>query len=257
MITYFIIFIISLIKANKLSWTYQDLSDYTKKHHLNEPYYISDPEDILTRNQKAVLKLRMQDIYESLNISTQTYIISNINTDNINIDSNISDEEEFEYQSNNITDYKTKIINDNKINIYIKNLVLNTAYSVNKSYIMTLFISVKDPEIRLKFEKDILPMLSPNETNSLLEYKKERILKKDYFTAIDHIYQNFLYAHKPKTWSQTFQDYLNIFSEIFVVIAMIYSYMYLSGPTHAVGGAEEEAQSQSQSTNKNKKQKRD
>ena len=109
-------------KKSSTIWTTKELLKYTLKNHGKDNYFICDPLNYISSEEKEVIYYRLDDIYKKLNITVVFFVLDKISLEGLNI-TEYNDKDEFEededdeivYKSNKTLD-KNNFTNGTNIN---------------------------------------------------------------------------------------------------------------------------------------------
>ena len=80
-------------KKTPLKWTTQSLVKYTLKNHGKDNYFICDPLNYISEEEKEVIYYRLEAIYNKLNITTVFFVLDKISLEGLNITKNDKDDQ--------------------------------------------------------------------------------------------------------------------------------------------------------------------
>ena len=272
--------IFSFQETNKVSkgnkkWTTEALIKYTLKNHGNDKYFVCDPLNYISEEEKEVIYYRLEAIYNKLNITTVFFVLDKISMEGLNITS-FDNDDEFEdddividnnkikndtAKSANITKNGTIIKSDEdkkrEFQIYIsevkKKLFNRKIFSDRESKCLIGIYTVDDLGKYLYVGKDNRDLINENEINSLLEGKEYLIQNGNLYFAVDNLFSNFLYRFAPGKLDQ-FNKFMGVMGEILGIGAIIVSY-YLMNRKRDEQPVEQNNNNQNQNNKKNEEKK--
>ena len=259
-------------------WTYQNLIKYTLKHHGKDKYFICDPLNYISEEEKEVIYYRLETMYNKLNITTVFFILDKISLEGLNISllSNQFDEdEEDEIASKNNKDQndnnstnitingtlvKTEEERQREFKIYIyevkKKLFNRKIFADKESKSLVGIFTVDDLGKYLCVGRDYKDMINQEEINYLLEGKEYLMEKKNLYIAVDNLFSNFLYRHSPSRMDK-FNKFMGFLGEMLGIGAIIFSYYLMnrkkdeSRSTQNTNNKKEEKKEEKKDENKN------
>ena len=235
-------------KENK-KWTTEALLKYTLKNHGDDKYFICDPLEYISEEEKEVIYYRLEAIYNKLNITSIFFVLDKISMEGLNITS-LDNDDEFEdddivvdtNKSKNDTAKKANItINGTLIKseeerkrefqIYIsevkKKLFNRKIFSDRESKCLIGIYTVDDLGKYIYVGKDNRDMINENEINTLLEGKEYLIKEGNLYFAVDNLFSNFLYRFAPGKLDQ-FNKFMGVMGELLGIGAIIVSYYLMN-----------------------------
>ena len=231
----------------KTEWTTQALIKYTLKHHGKDNYFICDPLNYISEEEKEVIYYRLETIYTKLNITTVFFILDKISLDGLNI-TNLEKEEndEFEddeivYKKNNTQNNNNSSTNDTLIKteeerqrefkFYIaevkKKLFNRKIFAGKESKSLVGIFTVEDLGKYLYVGRDYSDMVNQEEIKYLLEGKEYFMEKKNLYVAVDNLFSNFLYRYSPSNLDK-FNKFMGFIGEMLGLGAIIFSYYLMN-----------------------------
>ena len=241
--SFFFIFIflsiIHFINNEVTQWDYLSLANYIEKNFKNEKYFICDPNNYITEDEKEVITYRLVDILNKMYFNPIILVLNKIEKNNLKLNNTDDDydDDEFSIQDlNSSFKLNNSNRNSNKTqNNYLKNFI----YFLNKKIfnekilsnieddnnILILFYTVEEVGLYLFRGKNVSKIITDNETDDLLIYRDQSIKKKKIYPAIDDVLINILYHHAKSTSDKIYSAIGNI-SEIIVFILIAGYYIY-------------------------------
>jgi len=255
-------------KKTKTEWTTQALIKYTLKHHGKDNYFICDPLNYISEEEKEVIYYRLETIYTKLNITTVFFILDKISLEGLNI-TNLEKEENDEFEDDEIVYKKTKTqISNNSSNITSNDTLIKTEeerqrefkfyiaevktklfnrkiFAGKESKSLVGIFTVEDLGKYLYVGRDYSDMINKEEIKYLLEGKEYFMEKKNLYVAVDNLFSNFLYRYSPSNLDK-FNKFMGFMGEMLGLGAIIFSY-------YLMNRKKEEQQHQRNSNNNNNK----
>ena len=242
--SFFFIFIflsiIHFINNEVTQWDYLSLANYIEKNFKNEKYFICDPHNYITEDEKEVITYRLVDILNRMYYYPIIIVLNKINKTELNIESDF-DDDEFNYQGINSSKLNNNNNNVNKTeNTNIKNFIYNLNKKIfngktlsnidDDNNVLILFYTVEEIGLYLFRGENVSNVINDNETDDLLLYRDQLIKKKKIYPAVDDVLVNILYHHA-KTTSDKIYAGIGSFSEwlVFILIAGYYIYNWGKG----------------------------
>ena len=236
-------------KKSKIKWTTEALLKYTLKHHGKENYFICDPLNYITEEEKEVIYYRLETIYNKLNITSVFFVLDKISMEGLNITS-IDNDDEFDdgeivynktnTQNNstilqnttaNATMNKTDEMRKREFQIYIseikKKLFNRKIFLDKESKCLIGIYTVEDLGKYLYIGKDYRDMVNEEEINSLLEGKEYYMEKGNLYLAVDNLFSNFAYRYAPGKIDK-FNKFMGVMGEVLGIGAVIFSYFLMN-----------------------------
>ena len=233
----FVILLFNYIICQKIEWDYSSVANYIEKNFKNEKYFICDPNNYITEDEKEVITYRLIDILNKMYFYPIILILNKIEKNDLKLNDTNDDYDDDEF---NIQDLNSKLKNSNENinktqNTYLKNFI----YFLNKKLfngkmlsnidddnnVLILFYTIEDVGLYLFRGKNVSKTITDNETDDLLIYREQLIKKKKIYSAIDDVLVNILYHHAKSTSDKIYSAIGNI-SEIIVFILIAGYYIY-------------------------------
>ena len=233
----FVILLFNYIICQKIEWDYSSVAKYIEKHFKNEKYFICDPNNYITEDEKEVITYRLIDILNNMYFYPIILILNKIEKNDLKLNDTNDDYDDDEF---NIQDLNSKLKNSNENinktqNTYLKNFI----YFLNKKLfngkmlsnidddnnVLILFYTIEDVGLYLFRGKNVSKTITNNETDDLLIYREQLIKKKKIYSAIDDVLVNILYHHAKSTSDKIYTAIGNA-SEIIVFILIAGYYIY-------------------------------
>ena len=256
-------------KKPNIRWTTEALIKYTLKNHGKDNYFICDPLNYISSEEKEVIYYRLEDMYNKLNITTVFFVLDKIDLEGLNItkelDKDEFDEEDDEFineknstleldNSNNITNktlVKTEEEREMEFKIYIaevrKKLFNRKIFAQKESKCLIGIYTVDDLGKYLYVGKDYRDMVNKEEIKYLLEGKEYLIGQKNLYFAVDNLFSNFLYRYSPSKLDK-FNKFMGFMGEVLGIGAIIFSYYLMNKKK------EEQSNPNQRNQNNNKKE---
>jgi hypothetical protein len=239
-------------KKSSTIWTTKELLKYTLKNHGKDNYFICDPLNYISSEEKEVIYYRLDDIYKKLNITVVFFVLDKISLEGLNI-TEYNDKDEFEededdeivYKSNKTLD-KNNFTNGTNINnslvktpqqterefqIYIaevkKKLFNRKIFAERESKSLVGIYTVDDLGKYLYVGKDNRDMITKEEIDYLLQGKDHLIQQKNLYIAVDNLFSNFLYRYAPSKMDK-FNKFMGFMGELLGIGAIIFSYYLMN-----------------------------
>ena len=234
-----VFFLFKNIICQKIEWDYSSVAKYIEKHFKNEKYFICDPNNYITEDEKEVITYRLVDILNKMYFNPIILVLNKIEKNNLKLNNTDDDydDDEFSIQDlNSSFKLNNSNRNSNKTqNNYLKNFI----YFLNKKIfnekilsnieddnnILILFYTVEEVGLYLFRGKNVSKIITDNETDDLLIYRDQSIKKKKIYPAIDDVLINILYHHAKSTSDKIYTAIGNA-SEIIVFILIAGYYIY-------------------------------
>ena len=233
----FVILLFNYIICQKIEWDYSSVANYIEKNFKNEKYFICDPNNYITEDEKEVITYRLIDILNKMYFYPIILILNKIEKNDLKLNDTNDDYDDDEF---NIQHLNSKLKNSNENinktqNTYLKNFI----YFLNKKLfngkmlsnidddnnVLILFYTIEDVGLYLFRGKNVSKTITDNETDDLLIYRKQAIKKKKVYPAVDDVLVNILYHHAKSTSDKIYSAIGNI-SEIIVFILIAGYYIY-------------------------------
>jgi hypothetical protein len=238
-------------KKPKIKWTTQELLKYTLKKHYKDNYFICDPLEYISEEEKEVIHYRLDTIYTKMNITVVFFILDKISLDGLNItnikekDEYDDDDDEFEdivYKPNNTqinssnitvngTLMKTEEERQREFQIYIaeirKKLFNRKIFTEKESKCLIGIFTVEDLGKYLYVGRDYKDMINQEEINYLLEGKDYLMEKRNLYIAVDNLFSNFLYRYSPSKLDKL-NKFVGFLGEALGLGAIIFSYYLMN-----------------------------
>ena len=233
----FVILLFNYIICQKIEWDYSSVANYIEKNFKNEKYFICDPNNYITEDEKEVITYRLIDILNKMYFYPIILILNKIEKNDLKLNDTNDDYDDDEF---NIQDLNSKLKNSNENinktqNTYLKNFI----YFLNKKLfngkmlsnidddnnVLILFYTIEDVGLYLFRGKNVSKTITDNETDDLLIYREQSIKKKKVYPAVDDVLVNILYHHAKSTSDKIYSAIGNI-SEIIVFILIAGYYIY-------------------------------
>ena len=239
-------------KKSSTIWTTKELLKYTLKNHGKDNYFICDPLNYISSEEKEVIYYRLDDIYKKLNITVVFFVLDKISLEGLNI-TEYNDKDEFEededdeivYKSNKTLD-KNNFTNGTNINnslvktpqqterefqIYIaevkKKLFNRKIFAEKESKSLVGIFTVEDLGKYLYVGRDNRDMITKEEIDYLLQGKDHLIQQKNLYIAVDNLFSNFLYRYAPSKMDK-FNKFMGFMGELLGIGAIIFSYYLMN-----------------------------
>ena len=239
-------------KKSSTIWTTKELLKYTLKNHGKDNYFICDPLNYISSEEKEVIYYRLDDIYKKLNITVVFFVLDKISLEGLNI-TEYNDKDEFEededdeivYKSNKTLD-KNNFTNGTNINnslvktpqqterefqIYIaevkKKLFNRKIFAEKESKSLVGIFTVDDLGKYLYVGRDNRDMITKEEIDYLLQGKDHLIQQKNLYIAVDNLFSNFLYRYAPSKMDK-FNKFMGFMGELLGIGAIIFSYYLMN-----------------------------
>ena len=222
---------------------------YTLKNHGKDNYFICDPLNYISSEEKEVIYYRLEDMYNKLNITTVFFVLDKIDLEGLNItkelDKDEFDEEDDEFVNNknstlevdnstNITNktmVKTEEERELEFKTYIaevrKKLFNRKIFAQKESKCLIGIYTVDDLGKYLYVGKDYREMVNKEEIKYLLEGKEYLIGQKNLYFAVDNLFSNFLYRYSPSKLDK-FNKFMGFMGEVLGIGAIIFSYYLMN-----------------------------
>ena len=238
-------------KKTSTKWTTQALIKYTLKNHGKDNYFICDPLQYISEEEKEVIYYRLETIYNKLNMTTVFFILDKISLEGLNITKLDSDEfeededDEIVYRKNN-TDIKsnnsTNTTNNNTLvkteeerqrefMLYMaevrKKLFNRKIFKEKESKCLMGIFTVDDLGKYLYVGRDYKDMINQDEIKYLLDGKEYLIEQKNLYIAVDNLFSNFLYRYSPSNLDK-FNKFIGFLGELLGLGAIIFSYYLMN-----------------------------
>ena len=233
----FVILLFNYIICQKIEWDYSSVANYIEKNFKNEKYFICDPNNYITEDEKEVITYRLIDILNKMYFYPIILILNKIEKNDLKLNDTNDDYDDDEF---NIQDLNSKLKNSNENinktqNTYLKNFI----YFLNKKLfngkmlsnidddnnVLILFYTIEDVGLYLFRGKNVSKTITDNETDDLLIYREQSIKKKKVYPAVDDVLVNILYHHAKSTSDKIYTAIGNA-SEIIVFILIAGYYIY-------------------------------
>ncbi len=227
------------IICQKNEWDYSSVVNYIEKNFKNEKYFICDPNNYITEDEKEVITYRLVDILNKMYFNPIILILNKIEKNDIKLNhtNDDYDDDEFNIQNINSTfklNYSNQNINKTQ-NTYLKDFIyfLNKKLFSGKTLsnieddnnVLILFYTIEEVGLYLFRGKNVSKTITDNETDDLLIYREQLIKKKKIYSAIDDVLVNILYHHAKSTSDKIYSAIGNV-SEIIVFILIVGYYIY-------------------------------
>ena len=234
-----VILLFNNIICQKNEWDYSSVVNYIEKNFKKEKYFICDPNNYITEDEKEVITYRLIDILNKMYFYPIILILNKIEKNDLKLnDTNDDyDDDEFNIQDINSTfklNYSNQNINKTQ-NTYLKNFIyfLNKKLFSGKTLsnieddnnVLILFYTIEEVGLYLFRGKNVSKTITDNETDDLLIYREQLIKKKKIYSAIDDVLVNILYHHAKSTSDKIYSAIGNV-SEIIVFILIVGYYIY-------------------------------
>lgn len=233
-------------------WTTQELIKYTLKNHGKDNYFICDPLNYISEDEKEVIYYRLEAIYNKLNMTTVFFILDKISLEGLNI-TKIEDEE-FEDEDDEIVYKKNNTINNNNnnnsTNITLNNTLVKTEEQRQREFMFYIaevrkklfnrkifkgreskclmgIYTVDDLGKYLYVGRDYNDMINQDEIKYLLEGKEYFIEQKNIYIAVDNLFSNFVYRYSPSKLDK-FNKFVGFLGELLGLGAIIFSYYIMN-----------------------------
>ena len=240
-------------KKPKTKWTTQELLKYTLKNHGKDNYFICDPLNYISSEEKEVIYYRLDTIYTKMNMTVVFFVLDKISLDGLNI-TNIKEKNDLEddedEDEDDIIAYKpntTQInssnmtVNDSLVKmeeerqrefqIYIaeirKKLFNRKIFAEKESKCLIGIFTVEDLGKYLYVGRDYKDMINQDEIKYLLEGKDYLMEKKNLYIAVDNLFSNFLYRYSPSKLDQL-NKFIGFLGEALGLGAIIFSYYLMN-----------------------------
>ena len=236
-------------KKSNIRWTTEALIKYTLKNHGKDNYFICDPLNYISSEEKEVIYYRLEDMYKKLNITTVFFVLDKIDLEGLNItkelDKDEFDEEDDEFFNNknstlevdnstNITNktmVKTEEERELEFKTYIaevrKKLFNRKIFAQKESKCLIGIYTVDDLGKYLYVGKDYREMVNKEEIKYLLEGKEYLIEQRNLYFAVDNLFSNFLYRYSPSKLDK-FNKFMGFMGEVLGIGAIIFSYYLMN-----------------------------
>ena len=236
-------------KKSNIRWTTEALIKYTLKNHGKDNYFICDPLNYISSEEKEVIYYRLEDMYNKLNITTVFFVLDKIDLEGVNItmelDKDEFDDEDDEFDtkknstlevdnSTNITNktlVKTEEERELEFKTYIaevrKKLFNRKIFAQKESKCFIGIYTVDDLGKYLYVGKDYRDMVNKEEIKYLLEGKEYLIGQKNLYFAVDNLFSNFLYRYSPSKLDK-FNKFMGFMGEVLGIGAIIFSYYLMN-----------------------------
>ena len=236
-------------KKSNIRWTTEALIKYTLKNHGKDNYFICDPLNYISSEEKEVIYYRLEDMYNKLNITTVFFVLDKIDLEGLNITKELDKDEfddeddEFDIKKNstlevdnstNITNktlVKTEEERELEFKTYIaevrKKLFNRKIFAQKESKCFIGIYTVDDLGKYLYVGKDYRDMVNKEEIKYLLEGKEYLIGQKNLYFAVDNLFSNFLYRYSPSKLDK-FNKFMGFMGEVLGIGAIIFSYYLMN-----------------------------
>lgn len=261
-------------KKSDIRWTTDALVKYTLKHHGKDNYFICDPLNYISSDEKEVIYYRLEDMYKKLNITTVFFVLDKIDLEGLNISKEFDkdefdedDDDEIVYKKNdtlgldnstNITNkslVKTEEEREIEFKTYIaevkKKLFNRKIFAQKESKCLVGIFTVDDLGKYLYVGKDYREMVNKEEIKYLLEGKEYLIQQKNLYFAVDNLFSNFLYRYSPSKLDK-FNKFMGFMGEALGLGAIIFSYYLMNKKKE-----EQNTQNQRNQNNNKKEEKKE
>ena len=256
-------------EKSKIKWTTETLLKYTLKHHGKDKYFICDPLNYITEEEKEVIYYRLETIYNKLNITSVFFVLDKISMEGLNLTS-IDNDDEFEDEEivvnnkNNTASFLNISLNETlnrseelkkrEFQVYIgeirKKLFNRKIFLDKESKCLIGIYTVEDLGKYLYVGKDYRDMVNEKEIETLLEGKEYYMKKGNLYLAVDNLFSNFAYRYAPGKIDQ-FNKFMGVMGEVLGIGAIIFSYFLMNRNNQG------EAQPPANQNNNNKKEKKE
>ena len=234
----------------KIEWTTTELIKYTLEHHDKDKYFICDPLNYISEDEKEVIYYRLEGIYNKLNITTVFFVLDKISLQGLNItklkhskyeEDDDDEEDDIVYDkskvniTNNITLNKTLVkteqerqqefkayINEVKSKIFNRKI-----FSDRESKSLVGIFTVDDLGKYIYVGKDNQEMITETDINYLLDGKDYLIQKGNLYLAVDNFFSNFLYRFAPGKMDKI-NKFIGYLGELLGFGAIIFSYYIMN-----------------------------
>ena len=236
-------------KKSNIRWTTEALIKYTLKNHGKDNYFICDPLNYISSEEKEVIYYRLEDMYNKLNITTVFFVLDKIDLEGLNITKEL-DKDEFDDEDDEFDTKKNSTLEvDNSTNItnktlakteeerelefktYIaevrKKLFNRKIFAQKESKCFIGIYTVDDLGKYLYIGKDYRDMVNKEEIKYLLEGKEYLIGQKNLYFAVDNLFSNFLYRYSPSKLDK-FNKFMGFMGEVLGIGAIIFSYYLMN-----------------------------
>jgi hypothetical protein len=236
-------------KKSNIRWTTETLIKYTLKNHGKDNYFICDPLNYISSEEKEVIYYRLEDMYKKLNITTVFFVLDKIDLEGLNITKKL-DKDEFDDEDDEFVNEKnTTLEQDNSTNITNKTLVKTDEerelefktyiaevrkklfnrkiFAQKESKCLIGIYTVDDLGKYLYVGKDYRDMVNKEEIKYLLEGKEYLIGQKNLYFAVDNLFSNFLYRYSPSKLDK-FNKFMGFMGEVLGIGAIIFSYYLMN-----------------------------
>jgi len=236
-------------KKSNIRWTTEALIKYTLKNHGKDNYFICDPLNYISSEEKEVIYYRLEDMYNKLNITTVFFVLDKIDLEGLNITKEL-DKDEFDDEDDEFDTKKNSTLEvDNSTNItkktlakteeerelefktYIaevrKKLFNRKIFAQKESKCFIGIYTVDDLGKYLYVGKDYRDMVNKEEIKYLLEGKEYLIGQKNLYFAVDNLFSNFLYRYSPSKLDK-FNKFMGFMGEVLGIGAIIFSYYLMN-----------------------------
>ena len=236
-------------KKSNIRWTTEALIKYTLKNHGKDNYFICDPLNYISSEEKEVIYYRLEDMYNKLNITTVFFVLDKIDLEGLNITKEL-DKDEFDDEDDEFDTKKNSTLEvDNSTNITNKTLVKTEEerelefktyiaevrkklfnrkiFAQKESKCFIGIYTVDDLGKYLYVGKDYRDMVNKEEIKYLLEGKEYLIGQKNLYFAVDNLFSNFLYRYSPSKLDK-FNKFMGFMGEVLGIGAIIFSYYLMN-----------------------------
>ena len=230
-------------KKSQKIWTAQALLDYTLKHHGKDNYFICDPLEYISEDEKEVIYYRLEAIYNKLNITTVFFVLDKISLEGLNITEQEEDEDDDIVYANNITKENNNSANINEtlarleekrqkeFKTYIaevkKKLFNRKIFAEKESKSLVGIFTVEDIGKYLYVGRDYSDLVNQDEIKYLMEGEDYLIEQKNLYIAVDNLFSNFLYRYSPSKLDK-FNKFMGFMGEMLGLGAIIFSYYLMN-----------------------------
>ena len=238
-------------KKSTTKWTTQALLKYTLKNHGKDKYFISDPLNYISEEEKEVIYYRLDTIYTKMNMTTVFFIVDKISLEGLNI-TNFREKDEFEEDEDDEIVYKTSNTQNtnNSTNVTVNGTLIKTEeerqrefqiyiseirkklfnrkiFADKESKCLIGIFTVEDLGKYLYIGRDYRDMINQEEIKYLLEGKEYLMEKKNLYIAVDNLFSNFLYRYSPSKLDK-FNKFVGFLGELLGLGAIIFSYYLMN-----------------------------
>ena len=236
-------------KKSNIRWTTEALIKYTLKNHGKDNYFICDPLNYISSEEKEVIYYRLEDMYNKLNITTVFFVLDKIDLEGLNITKEL-DKDEFDDEDDEFDTKKNSTLEvDNSTNITNKTLVKTEEerelefktyiaevrkklfnrkiFAQKESKCFIGIYTVDDLGKYLYVGKEYRDMVNKEEIKYLLEGKEYLIGQKNLYFAVDNLFSNFLYRYSPSKLDK-FNKFMGFMGEVLGIGAIIFSYYLMN-----------------------------